>query len=87
MAPTLVLGSKKKAVAAPKQSEKKTDKAPAAATDEAKIVSILKELEAGTSAASLGRRHGVHPNTIGNWKQKYGAEAWAVLEKYSGSLA
>jgi TRAP-type C4-dicarboxylate transport system substrate-binding protein len=22
-----------------------------------------------------------------DWKQKYGAEAWAVLEKYSGSLA
>jgi TRAP-type C4-dicarboxylate transport system substrate-binding protein len=22
-----------------------------------------------------------------NWKQKYGAEAWAVLEKYSGNLA
>jgi putative transposase len=38
---------------------------------EAKIVSILKELEAGTSATELGRRHGVHPNTIGNWKQKY----------------
>ena len=37
----------------------------------AKIVSILKELEAGTSATELGRRHGVHPNTIGNWKQKY----------------
>ncbi len=38
---------------------------------EAKIVSILKELEAGTSATELGRRHGVHPNTIGNWKQRY----------------
>jgi putative transposase len=38
---------------------------------EAKIVSILKEFEAGTSATELGRRHGVHPNTIGNWKQKY----------------
>ena len=22
-----------------------------------------------------------------DWKQKYGAEAWAILEKYSGSLA
>jgi putative transposase len=38
---------------------------------EAKIVSILKELEAGTPATELGRRHGVHPNTIGNWRQKY----------------
>ncbi len=38
---------------------------------DAKIVSILKELEAGTSATELGRRHGVHPNTIGAWKTKY----------------
>ena len=38
---------------------------------EAKIVSILKELDAGTPATELGRRHGVHPNTIGIWKQKY----------------
>jgi len=36
---------------------------------EAKIVSIFKELEAGTSATELGRRYGVHPNTIGSWKQ------------------
>jgi putative transposase len=35
------------------------------------IVSILKELDAGTSATELGRRHGVHPNTIGAWRAKY----------------
>ena len=35
---------------------------------EAKIVSILKELEDGTPATELGHRHGVHPNTIGNSK-------------------
>ncbi|MBC5825832.1 MAG: transposase, partial [Candidatus Eremiobacteraeota bacterium] len=28
------------------------------------IVSILKELDAGTPAAELARKHGVHANTI-----------------------
>jgi putative transposase len=40
------------------------------------IVSILKELDAGSSATELGRRHGVHPNTISAWRAKYaGLEA------------
>lgn len=39
---------------------------------ETQIVSILKEHEAGTSFIELGRRHGVHPNTVANWKAKYG---------------
>lgn len=39
---------------------------------ETQIVSILKEHDAGTSFIELGRRHGVHPNTIANWKAKYG---------------
>jgi putative transposase len=39
---------------------------------ETQIVSILKEHDAGTSFVELGRRHGVHPNTIANWKAKYG---------------
>jgi len=38
---------------------------------EAKIVSILKELEAGTPATELARKHGVHPNTIRQWRDKY----------------
>lgn len=38
---------------------------------EAQIVAILKELEAGTTATELGRRHGVHANTIRLWKDKY----------------
>lgn len=47
---------------------------------EAQIVSILHELDAGTSAKELGRRHGVHPNTIGAWKSKYhGMEATDVV--------
>ena len=39
---------------------------------EEKIISILKEHEAGTSAADLSRRHGVAENSIYRWKAKYG---------------
>ena len=39
---------------------------------EAQIVSILKEHDAGASFIELGRRYGVHPNTISAWKAKYG---------------
>ncbi len=39
---------------------------------EAQIVSILKEHDAGSSFVELGRRHGVHPNTVAAWKAKYG---------------
>ena len=39
---------------------------------EAQIVSILKEHDVGASFIELGRRHGVHPNTISAWKAKYG---------------
>ncbi len=39
---------------------------------EAQIVSILKEHDAGASFIELGRRHGVHRNTISAWKAKYG---------------
>jgi hypothetical protein len=31
---------------------------------EMQIVSILREHDAGASFVELGRRHGVHPNTI-----------------------
>jgi len=39
---------------------------------ETQIVSVLKEHDAGASFVDLGRRHGVHPNTIANWQSKYG---------------
>ena len=39
---------------------------------EEKIISILKEHEAGASAADLARRHGVAENSIYRWKAKYG---------------
>lgn len=38
---------------------------------EAQIVSILKELDAGTPATELARRLGVHANTIRGWRDKY----------------
>ncbi len=39
---------------------------------EAQIVSILKELDAGVPATELGRRHGIHANTIRLWRDRYG---------------
>lgn len=39
---------------------------------ESQIVAILREHDAGSSFVELGRRHGVHPNTISAWKVKYG---------------
>ena len=39
---------------------------------ETQIVSILREHDAGASFVELGRRHGVHPNTISAWKARYG---------------
>ncbi len=39
---------------------------------EAQIVGILKELDAGTPATELARKHGLHPNTIRLWREKYG---------------
>ena len=36
------------------------------------IIGILKEHEAGVSAADLARRHGVSEQSIYRWKAKYG---------------
>lgn len=38
---------------------------------EVQIVAILKELDAGRSAAELARKHGVHVNTLRLWRSKY----------------
>lgn len=45
---------------------------------EAQIVAILKELDTGTPATELARRHGVHANTIVLWKDKYAGTLAAV---------
>jgi putative transposase len=39
---------------------------------EEKIISILKEHDAGASVPDLSRRHGVAENTIYRWKSKFG---------------
>jgi putative transposase len=39
---------------------------------EPQIVSILREHDAGTTFVELGRKHGVHPNTVAARKSKYG---------------
>lgn len=39
---------------------------------EEKIISILKEHEAGASVADLSRRYGIVENTIYRWKSKFG---------------
>ena len=38
---------------------------------EAQIVGILKELDGGTPATELARRHGIHANTIRLWRDRY----------------
>lgn len=39
---------------------------------EEKIISILKEHQAGASVADLSRRYGIVENTIYRWKSKFG---------------
>jgi putative transposase len=38
---------------------------------EAQIGGILKELDGGTPATELARKHGIHANTIRLWRDKY----------------
>jgi putative transposase len=45
------------------------------------IVAILKELDAGVPAAELGRKHGIHANTIRLWRDKYGGMETSDLAK------
>ena len=39
---------------------------------EEQIITTLKELEAGTPAKELSRRHGISQQTLYRWKSKYG---------------
>jgi putative transposase len=39
---------------------------------ESQIVEILKEYEATGKTSEICRRHGIHANTLRNWKAKYG---------------
>jgi putative transposase len=42
---------------------------------ESQIASILKEYEANGKTSEICRRHGIHANTLRNWKAKYGGMA------------
>ncbi len=59
---------------------------------EEKIISILKEHDAGASVPDLSRRHGIVENTIYRWKAKYGgmevseAKRLRELESENGKL-
>ena len=48
---------------------------------EAQIVAILRELDAGTSAIELRRKHGIHANTIRLWRDKCGGMGTSDLMK------
>src|SRR5688572_4719316 len=39
---------------------------------EEKIISILREADAGVKVAELARKHGISPATYYQWKSKYG---------------
>ena len=39
---------------------------------ETQIVSILREHDSGSTFVELGRKHGIHPNTVAAWKSKFG---------------
>ena len=40
--------------------------------NEEQIIGVLKELQAGLSAAELCRKHGISDATFYNWRSKYG---------------
>lgn len=48
---------------------------------ESKIVSILKENEAGVSIPELSRKHGVSTATLYNWRAKYGGMSSSDLKR------
>lgn len=45
------------------------------------IIQILAEFDAGASAEELGRRHGVHGNTIRLWRTKYAGMTTSDLSR------
>lgn len=48
---------------------------------EEQIIGILRDHEAGASAADLCRHHGVSQQTIYRWKQKYGGLETSELKR------
>ncbi|MGA8474458.1 MAG: transposase [Candidatus Cybelea sp.] len=50
---------------------------------EAQIVAILKELDAGAAATELARRHGLHANTIRQWRDRYAGLETSDLTRFA----
>jgi putative transposase len=48
---------------------------------ESQIVQILAEYDAGASMEDLGRRNGVHANTIRSWRTKYAGMSASDLSR------
>jgi putative transposase len=45
--------------------------------NEAQIIAVLREHDAGAKAADLARKHGISEATLYNWKAKYGGmDVW-----------
>jgi len=51
---------------------------------EEQIIGILKEHEAGATAADLSRRHGISDATFYNWRSKYGGMEVSDAKKLKG---
>ena len=48
---------------------------------ESKIITILKEAEAGMSVAEISRKYGVSNGTFYNWKSKYAGMSGAEVKR------
>ncbi len=46
------------------------------------IVGILKEIDSGSSIASVSRKHGVNVQTIYRWREKYAGMTKSDLAEY-----
>ncbi len=51
---------------------------------EEQIIGILKEHQAGLSAAELGRKHGISDATFYKWRAKYGGMETSDAKKLKG---
>ncbi len=50
---------------------------------ESQIAAILKEYEASGKSSEVCRRHGIHLNTLRNWKAKYGGMTVSDIARLS----
>ena len=48
---------------------------------ESQIIKILKEADSGIPSEEVARKHGIHQNTIYNWRSKYGGLDLSELKK------